>query len=72
MNYDINTPEGMANAVQWTENLVSILRDGGTWCIPWSMTLVTLDKTKMVANFHRSEPSVERVFRAMGWEVINK
>ena len=74
MNYDLDTKEGMTNAMRWTQLLVDQLKDNGQWVVPRSDTLVSIDKTAntvTIAGRH-PEPSIKRVFNAMGWTVITK
>lgn len=73
MNYDLDTKEGMANAVQWTDNMMRSLKDGGTWLVPRSGTaVVMLDyaarKCRVVEGF-ASDTSIKMVLRASGWVV---
>jgi len=74
MNYDIDTPEGMDNAVEWTLRQLALLKDGGTWYVPRSGTLVTIDRKANVATLTGPEPelAIERVLLACGWVVVNK
>lgn len=71
-NYNLDTDEGMANAVLWTNNTLALLRDGGIWYVPRSGTVVTVvghaDKTARVRSFV-PDPSIERVLRAGGWSI---
>lgn len=71
MNFDIDTEEGMANAVAWQENLISKIVPGGRWLVPRSGTICILDqenkRVRMLGLL--PEPTVERVFKAMGWTV---
>lgn len=72
MNYDINTEEGMNNAVKWTQATFDMIRTGGNWAIPRSGTIVTVDhttKTAYIIKGRAPEPDTERVIKAMGWEV---
>ena len=75
MNYDLDTTQGMVNAIRWTKQLIESLNDGGTWLVPRSGTIVTFDKKKQIAvvdaPFTR-DPSVTRVLKAMGWKVVMK
>ena len=71
MNYDINTPQGMANCVKWTRNVMESIKDGGTWIVPRSGTqVVMLDyaarKCKVVDGF-ASDITIKMVLRAAGW-----
>lgn len=71
MNYDLDTPEGMANAKRWTANMLDSLSDNGVWMVPRSGTMVQVDKkakTAKVTSFVPDE-SIARVLRAMGYQV---
>lgn len=74
-DYDLDTTEGMNNAVAWTRNLFSTVSDGGTWMVPRSMTMVRISHTDRVATLivgFVPDPSLRRVIEAMGWTVIVK
>jgi hypothetical protein len=69
---DISTPEGLAQAIAWQERMVAHIRDGGSWVVPRSGTLVRIDHSTKTATFQLgliSEPDIKKVFRAMGWIV---
>lgn len=73
MNFDINSKQGMANAVKWTNNTLSHLKDGGTWMVPRSGTqVIMLDyaarKCRVVEGFE-PDLSITKVLRAGGWVV---
>lgn len=74
MNYDIDTDEGMANAVQWTTEHFARLKDGGVWMVPRSGTLVRVRHATKTATLHNTtpDPSIARVIKAMGWTVTEK
>ena len=70
--YDLDTPEGMANSVSWLAKLVATVSDGGRWAVPRSGTVIHLDKTNKVATIEGAmlpDPSLSRVLQAAGWEV---
>lgn len=73
MNYDLDTEEGMSNAVEWTRNLIDQIVDGGTWIVPRSGTLVHIDKHNrrctIVGLAH--DGSIGRVLTAAGYTVID-
>lgn len=72
---DIHQPQGMAAAKAWTQNLINTIKDGGTWAVPRSGTLITFDKTnKKAIVTHQLVPdiSIEMVLEAMGWEITYK
>lgn len=73
--YDLDTKEGMANAVAWTEQLVNHLKDGGVWAVPRSHTLVTITSKankQVLISEGLPDPAIARVFKAMGWTVKHK
>jgi hypothetical protein len=70
MNYDLDTKEGMANAVDWTNRALALLRFGGTWIVPRSGTVVTRIGEKSVAvREFIPDPSIKRVLEAAGYTV---
>lgn len=74
MNYDLDTTEGMKNAIAWTENLFKNAKHGAKWFVPRSETLVCIyPKHKTVEIYEGSRPdtSIERVIKAMGWTVYH-
>lgn len=73
MNFDLHTKAGMANAMQWTNNTLNQLKDGGVWMIPRSGTqVIMLDhaarKCRVVKGF-ASDTSITKVLRAGGWVI---
>ena len=74
MNYDLDTEEGMKNAVVWTQNLLSQIRDGGTWMVPRSGTVITVDHTKnrIFLTGLLPDPSITRVLVAAGYTVVEE
>ena len=74
-DYDLGTTEGMNNAVKWTRTMFSLIKDGGTWMVPRSMTMVRINHTDKIATLivgFAPDPSLKRVIEAMGWTVIEK
>lgn len=72
MNYDISTKDGMANSVAWTERHFGMMKDGTTWGIPRSGTMVRVYPSKKEAHITEGflpDDSIKRVIRAMGWTV---
>lgn len=75
MNFDIDTPKGMENAVAWQQRLVDSVKDGGSWAVPRSGSVYTLDKVNKVATraaFFYIDHQIDRVFKAMGWKVTSR
>ena len=70
MNYDLDTEEGMRNAVTWTKNALATLNDGGTWIVPRSGTVVTrVDEQHIRVREFIPDPSIKRVLLAAGYIV---
>ena len=75
MNYDLDTKEGMNHAVKWTAAMFDTIKDGGTWMVPRSMTMVRINHTDKVATLivgFAPDPSIRRVIEAMGWTVVEQ
>ena len=75
MDYDLDTTQGMNNAVKWTQQMFDVLRDGASWEIPRSGTLVRINKNEKIATITPGfcpDPSIKRVIEAMGWTVLEK
>lgn len=75
MNYDIETKEGLANSVAWTERLFALISEGGVWGIPRSETIVRVYPSKkevVIIDGVMPEESLTRVIEAMGWTIVKK
>lgn len=75
MNYDLDTKDGMNNAVRWTQQLFANLQDNASWGVPRSGTIVRINKKEKLATIvggFLPDPSLKRVLEAMGWTVIEK
>jgi hypothetical protein len=69
-SYDLDTPEGMKNAIAWQRQMVASIKDGGVWIVPRSMSIYTVyNCDKAAERTVGGEDSIDRVFRAMGWTV---
>lgn len=70
---DISTKDGMAKAVAWTSAQINCIKDGGQWFIPRSLTLIEIHHKTKTAVFTGlfPEPDIKKVFRAMGWTVMD-
>ena len=73
MSYDLDTEEGMKNAVAWTTRLLDHVADGGTWAVPRSGTLIRIDKRNRLCTVVGliPDPSIARVLNAAGFRVID-
>lgn len=70
---NLNTEEGMEAAIQWQQNLIDTVKDGGSWAVPRSGTIITFDKGTRTAVFTLKgipEPDIKRVLERMGWAVV--
>jgi hypothetical protein len=75
MKWDTDTPEGLANAVEWMKQHVARIADGGTWLIPRSGSIVKIDHQNKRATRIAGllpEPSTQKVFEAMGWTWVDE
>ena len=75
MNFDIETKEGLANSVAWTERLFAFMGEGGVWGIPRSETIVRVYPSKkevVITDGLMLEESLTRVIEAMGWTIVKK
>jgi hypothetical protein len=73
MTYDLDTKEGMNNAVKWTQAMFDTVNDGGVWMVPRSMTMVRINKKDRIATIivgFAPDTSIKRVIEAMGWTVV--
>lgn len=69
---NMNFPEGMQAAVEWTTQHVNRITNGGTWIVPRSGSIYQIfkdDKRVVVLAQLLPDPSIEEVFVAMGWTV---
>lgn len=70
MNYDLDTEEGMNNAIEWTTNAMALLKFGGCWIVPRSGTVVTrVDEQHVHVREFIPDPSIKRVLVAAGYVV---
>jgi hypothetical protein len=71
--YDLDTEEGMALAIAWTNRTLEILHEGGSWMVPRSGMLVRVlshrDKLVQVIDGPVPDPSIPRVLKAAGWTI---
>lgn len=69
---NIDTPQGMREAIAWQTKLVNAITQGGRWVVPRSGSIYMIDKegkrAKRVPGL-LPEPTITRVFLAMGWTV---
>jgi len=74
-DYDLDTKDGMNNAVKWTRAMFDTINDDGVWMVPRSMTMVRINKRERIATLIvgiAPDPSLKRVIEAMGWTVVEQ
>lgn len=70
-NYNLDTAGGMAAAKEWTTNHLNLIREGGVWLIPRSMSIYkVLHSAKQCRVLSGGDTATDRVLKAMGWEVF--
>jgi len=72
-DYDINNPTGMKNAVEWTNDMLSRIKQGGCWFVPRCASSYTIDHANKTATRHGMMPdsAITRVLTECGWKVID-
>lgn len=71
-DYDLETKEGMQNAVFWTQGLFASMREGAVWTIPRSNTSVKVHhttKSVTIKDGTHPEDGVRKVIEKMGWTI---
>ena len=74
-NYDLNTFDGMANSKAWLMSTLDTIKDGGSWLVPRSCTVIKINKQDKLATIVAQmmpDPSLGMVFEAIGWAVQNE
>lgn len=71
MNYDLDTQDGTANAIAWTQAMLDRLNNTGVWIVPRSGSLVHFNQEAKAAKVVSFLPdhSLARVLTAMGFTV---
>lgn len=73
--WDVDTPEGLASAVEWMRRHFEESIDNARWVIPRSMSVCVIVQTnKCVIRVAGTmpEPSVRKVLHAIGWKWIEQ
>lgn len=72
---NIDTPQGMQDAVRWTKDHFAQIKPGGVWMVPRSGTILqifhSVKRVRITAG-PLPDPSLARVIEAMGWTVETK
>ena len=74
-NYDLNTFDGMANSKAWLMSTLDTIKDGGSWLVPRSCTVIKINKQDRLATVVAQmmpDPSLAVVFEAIGWSVVDE
>jgi len=61
----------MEDRIAWTRQHFALIKEGGSWIVPRSMTIYTIyHSTKTVIRTSGpGDPAVETVIREMGWKL---
>lgn len=73
-SYDLDTKQGVKNSVDWLNGFISRIRDGGMWMVPRSGTVYEIrhaTKTAVKVMGALPDKSLDLVFRAAGWKVVD-
>jgi hypothetical protein len=71
---NINTKDGMAQAVAWQQKWVDGVKEGGVWVVPRSGNIIRIshrNRTATVVSSLVSEPDIRKVFEEMGWRYVD-
>lgn len=75
-HFNLDTEEGMADAIAWMNaKLAEFPEGGGRWIVPRSGSVYEVDhKLKTVRRVlgYFDEPTIERVIKAAGWKYEDK
>ena len=68
---NLDTEQGMQEAMEWTTNFIGMINEGGVWAIPRSDALYQIyHKEQRVVRLTPSfDGPTERVFRKLGFDV---
>ena len=68
MNYDTATEEGMANAVEWTRQLIAqSTTETFVWLVPRSGAVYTIDKPTLTYSVKRGEGIINTMLEKLGY-----
>lgn len=69
-NLNLDTKEGMADAVRWFLSLTFMINEGGKWAVPRSNSIYKIEhSTETITRLGGlgDEDSIRRVAEAAGW-----
>ena len=68
---NLDTPEGMEAAKQWTHNFISQLNEGGIWGVPRSNSGYRIWRSnKTYSCIMGGEECIERVLQELGYRPV--
>lgn len=68
---DLDTPEGMKAAKEWTKNFIAQLNEGGVWGIPRSNSGYRIwNEMKAYECVAGGEECIERVLEELGYHSV--
>jgi hypothetical protein len=74
MNYDLDTPTGMKNAVTWTKRMLKDLNIGGVWAVPRSGMMIRKiaeDRVEITEGY-ADDFSIPKVLAKAGFKITVK
>lgn len=70
---DLNHPDDLKVAQDWQRQHLSLLREGGTWCVPASGSIYTVYPSRKVAErMGPEDEGISFVMKSIGWTVVAK
>lgn len=71
MNWNIDTPEGLANAKVWQAGFLKLLTDDAIWAVPRSCAVYRIQQPEktITSTTGDRDRTIETVFKALGWTV---
>lgn len=70
-DWDISTPQGLENAQNWMNGVLSLLSPQAVWIVPRSGMLLALDQTTKTATILSGDWdwAILHVLLTMGWSI---
>jgi hypothetical protein len=69
--YNLDTSDGFAKGKVWMEHLLAALTDGGTWGVPKTGAIYTMDRpNRTITVTGRNDETIRMMMEACGWKVV--
>jgi hypothetical protein len=71
-DYNLDDPKEMESAKRWIQIMLNHMNHGGMWFVPRSSSVYIVDHNlKLLYKIQgRNEPSIKRVAKEIGWDVV--